>query len=175
MIHFLNNLVSSDDCKMLVSEFYKQQKTKINADETHLLVNNKTTYGFKGYGEFDKLLNSLKPIITDLNGDKKIKNVNSFVREYKNGSVLKKHIDRSDIGITLSICLFSNIKNEWPLFAEYNNAEVSYNTNIGDGVLIINSDKITHWRDELVCNDDESVIQLFLHWKEISIDKNFLI
>jgi hypothetical protein len=175
MIHFLNNLVSSDDCKMLVSEFYKQQKTKINADETHLLVNNKTTYGFKGYGEFDKLLNSLKPIITDLNGDKKIKNVNSFVREYKNGSVLKKHIDRSDIGITLSICLFSNIKNEWPLFAEYNNDEVSYNTNIGDGVLIINSDKITHWRDELVCNDDESVIQLFLHWKEISIDKNFLI
>lgn len=175
MIHFLNNLVSSDDCKMLVSEFYKQQKTKINADETHLLVNNKTTYGFKGYGEFDKLLNSLKPIITDLNGNKKIKNVNSFVREYKNGSVLKKHIDRSDIGITLSICLFSNIKNEWPLFAEYNNDEVSYNTNIGDGVLIINSDKITHWRDELVCNDDESVIQLFLHWKEISTDKKFLI
>mgnify|MGYP000601172435 CR=1 FL=1 len=75
MIHFLNNLVSPDNCKMLVSEFRKQQKTRINADQTHLLVNNETTYGFKGYGEFDKLLDSIKPIITNLNGNKKIKNV----------------------------------------------------------------------------------------------------
>lgn len=175
MIHFLNNLISSNDCEMLVSEFRKQQRTKINADETHLLVNNKTTYGFKGYGEFDKLLDSLKPIITELNGNKKIKNVNSFVREYKNGSVLKKHIDRDDIGITLSICLFSNIKHEWPLCAEYNDVEISHNTNIGDGLLIINSDKIIHWRDELVCEENESVIQLFLHWKEISLTKKSLI
>jgi hypothetical protein len=175
MIHFLNNLVSPDNCKMLVSEFRKQQKTRINADQTHLLVNNETTYGFKGYGKFDKLLDSLKPIITDLNGNKKIKNVNSFVREYKNGSVLKKHVDREDIGITLSICLFSNIKSEWPLCAEYNNVQISNNINVGDGLLIINSDKITHWREELICNDDESVIQLFLHWKDISTDKKFLI
>lgn len=175
MIHFLNNLISPKDCEILVSEFRKQEKTKSNADISHSLINDKTTYGFKGYGEFDKLLNSLKPMITELNDNKKIKNVNSFVREYKNGSVLKKHTDRPDIGITLSICIFSNIKNEWPLSAEYNDVEVSYNTNIGDGVLIMNSDKITHWRDELICDENESVIQLFLHWKEISIDKKSLI
>jgi hypothetical protein len=160
---------------MLVSEFRKQQKTRINADQTHLLVNNETTYGFKGYGKFDKLLDSLKPIITDLNGNKKIKNVNSFIREYKNNSVLKKHVDRDDIGITLSICLFSNIKNNWPLHAEYDGIEISHNTNIGDGLLIINSDKIIHWRDELQCDENESVIQLFLHWKEISFTKKSLI
>jgi hypothetical protein len=175
MIHFLNNLVSAEDCEMLVSEFRRQEKIKTNADAKHPLINSKTTYGFKGYGEFDKLLNSLKPIITELNDNKKIKNVNSFVREYKNGSVLQKHIDRPDIGITLSICLFSNIKNQWPLNAEYNNIEISHNTNVGDGVLIINSDKILHWRDELVCNEDESIIQLFLHWKEITINKKSLI
>jgi hypothetical protein len=175
MIHFLNNIISPEDCEMLVSEFRKQEKTKLNADISHPLINDKTTFGFKGYGEFDKLLNSLKPIITEINGNKKIKNVNSFVREYKNGSVLKKHIDRQDIGITLSICLFSNIKKEWPLCAEYNDVEISHNTNIGDGLLIIDSDKIIHWRDELVCNDNESVIQLFLHWKEMSIDKKSLI
>jgi hypothetical protein len=175
MIHFLNNLVSPEDCKILVSEFRKQEKTRLNADISHPLINDKTTYGFKGYGEFDKLLDSLKPIITELNGNKKIKNVNSFVREYKNGSVLKKHIDRKDIGITLSICLFSNIKNEWPISAEYNDVEISHNTNIGDGLLIIDSDKIPHWRDVLVCGEDESVIQLFLHWIEISIDKKSLI
>ena len=175
MIYFLNNLISQIDCEKLTSEFRKQQKTKLNADISHSLTNNKTTYGFRGYGEFDKFLNSIKPIIIQLNGNRKIKNVNSFVREYKNGSILKKHVDREDIGITLSICLFSNIKSNWPLCAEYDNIEISHNTNVGDGLLIINSDKITHWRDELVCNDDESVIQLFLHWKEISTDKKFLI
>ena len=33
----------------------------------------------------------------------------------------------------------------------------------------------TNWRDELICTDNESVIQLFLHWKEISINKKSLI
>ena len=175
MIHFLNNLISPEDCKILVSEFRKQEKTRLNADISHPLINGKTTYGFKGYGEFDKLLDSLKPIITELNDNKKIKNVNSFVREYKNGSVLKKHVDREDIGITLSICLFSNIKYHWPLTAEYDNVEISHNTNIGDGLIIFNSNKIAHWRDELICEENESVIQLFLHWKEIELDKKSLI
>jgi hypothetical protein len=175
MIHLLNNLVSAEDCELLVSDFRRLQKIKINSDKYDTLLNYKTTYGFRGYGEFDKLLNTIKPIITELNHNKEIKNVNSFVREYKNGSVLKKHVDRDDIGITLSICLFSNIKQGWSLNAEYNNIEISHTPNIGDGVLIINSDKITHWRDELICTDNESVIQLFLHWKEISINKKSLI
>jgi hypothetical protein len=175
MIHFLNNIISPEDCEMLVSEFRRQQKTKINADNDHPLVNNETTYGFKGYGEFDKLLNIIKPTVAKLNDNKKIKNVNSFVREYKNGSVLKKHVDREDIGITLSICLFSNIKYHWPLYAEYNNVEISHNTKIGDGLIIFNSNKIVHWRDELICEENESVIQLFLHWKEIELDKKSLI
>jgi hypothetical protein len=174
MVHYISNLVSIEDCNKLVLEFYNEKKIRPSADivdENSL----KTRYGFKGYGEFDKLLNSLKPTIIQLNDNKKIKNVNSFVREYKNGSILEKHVDRLDIGITLSICLFSNIKNEWPLSAEYNDEITAHNLQIGDGLLIIGSDKIPHWRDELVCDENESVIQLFLHWKEIVIDKKNLI
>lgn len=175
MIEYIKNLISIEDCNKLVTEFYNKKKTYPSADGGGTAVNPNTTYGYRGYGEFDKYLNIIKPTITSLNGNKKIKNVNSFVREYKNGSFLKKHTDRDDIGITLSICLFSNIKTNWLLCAEYDNVEISHNINIGDGLLIINSDKIVHWRNELVCNDDESVIQLFLHWKEIVEDKKNLI
>jgi hypothetical protein len=174
MVHYINNLISMEDCNKLVIEFYNQKKIRYNADMGDDASLN-SSYGFKGYGEFSELLNSIKPIITKLNGGKKIKNVNAFVREYKNNSVLKKHIDRPDIGITLSICLFSNIKNEWPLSAEYDGRVISHNIKTGDGLLIINSDKISHWRDELVCDENECVIQLFLHWKESVIDKNNLI
>jgi hypothetical protein len=174
MIHYIDNLISVEECDKLVLEFYNKKKTYINSDIGEV-VNPTSTYGYRGYGEFDKYLNIIKPIIVKLNNNKNVRNVNSFVREYKNGSFLKKHVDRKDIGITLSICLFSNIKTEWPLCAEYAGNEFAYTPKIGDGLLIINSDKITHWRDELVCDENESVIQLFLHWREDVIDNKPLI
>ena len=175
MVEYIKNLISIEDCNKLVTEFYNKKKTYPNDDGGGHGVNPNTTYGYRGYGEFDKYLNIIKPTIIRLNGGKDVRNVNSYIREYKNGSFLKKHVDRENIGITLSICLFSNIKTNWLLCAEYDNVEISHNINIGDGLLIINSDKIVHWRNELVCNDDESVIQLFLHWKEIVEDKKNLI
>jgi hypothetical protein len=32
MIHLLNNLLLAKDCELLVSEFRKQEKTRLNAD-----------------------------------------------------------------------------------------------------------------------------------------------
>lgn len=174
MVHYLKNLISIEDCSKLVTEFHNKKKTYPNAD-IGIVVNSNTTYGYKGYGEFDKYLNIIKPTIVKLNNGKNISNVNSFIREYRNGSFLKKHVDREDIGITLSICLFSNLKNEWPLRVMIDGEEISHSLNTGDGLLIINSDKIVHWRDELICDENESIIQLFLHWREnISNNKQLI-
>lgn len=164
MIYFLKNILSIDECNSMVDEFHKLKKIKLNTDITDDGLNPKTSFGYRGYGIFDNFLEKLKPIIIEYNNGKKIRNVNSYVREYKNESYLKKHVDREDIGITLSICIYSDINTEWPLQAEYNGIQISKNLQIGDGLLIIGSNKIEHWRDVLKCGENESVIQLFLHW-----------
>lgn len=172
MIYFLEKIINDDECSLLVKEFYEQKKIKTNRDSEDG-VNPKSTYGFRGYGVFDVFLQRLKPIIEKYN-NKKIRNVNSYVREYKNGSYLNKHVDREDIGITLSICIYSDIKNEWPLCANYENKTICQNLKTGDALLIINSNKIEHWRDRLICNDDETIIQLFLHWTDINEPKSII-
>jgi len=43
-----------------------------------------------------------------------------------------------------------------------------FNTNIGDAILLFGADKYPHWRNQLQCNENERVIQLFLHWKSVN-------
>ena len=71
----------------------------------------------------------------------------------------------------MSICLDVNLKNEYPLCAEYDDKTYCYDMKIGDSVLVINSNKVTHWRDKLECGENEYGLYIFLHWK---IMKGFL-
>jgi hypothetical protein len=103
-----------------------------------------------------------KPTLDVLN------NVNTYVREYLNDSILEKHVDREDISVTMSICLETTINKEWPLCVEIDNKEYCFNTNVGDGILLFNADKTVHWRDKLECNENERILQFFLHWMPIN-------
>ena len=94
-------------------------------------------------------------------------NVNTYVREYVNHSKLDKHIDRKEISVTMSICLESTIDKEWPLFAEIDGKEYSFNTDVGGGILLFGADKNIHWRNTLTCKENERVLQFFLHWKPV--------
>ena len=67
----------------------------------------------------------------------------------------------------MSVCLESTINKEWPLFAEIGGKEYSLNVNPGDGILLFDADKNVHWRNDLICGEDERVIQFFLHWTPI--------
>ena len=35
---------------------------------------------------------------------------------------------------------------------------------VGDGVLLFEADNIEHWRNTLISNENERVLQFFLHW-----------
>jgi hypothetical protein len=85
-----------------------------------------------------------------------------------NESELIKHVDREDIGVTISICLEYNIKTLWPLWGRLNNKDVFFNINVGDGGLLTYAHETIHWRDKLVCDENERVVQLFLHWKDVT-------
>jgi hypothetical protein len=64
--------------------------------------------------------------------------------------------------------LESTINKDWPLFAEIDGKEYSFHTNVGDGILLFNADKNIHWRNSLECDEDQRVLQFFLHWMPIN-------
>jgi hypothetical protein len=167
MIYFLPNLLSNSECKNLLDIFEIEKKTIPSSDVSVIYSGTKNSYGFQPISNhFNLYLDKLKSNIIDIDPNLiNLFNVNTYVREYRNKSFLEKHIDRKDISITMSICLDSTIKKDWPLNAHIENKDYSFNTNVGDGILLFNADKITHWREELICEDSQRVVQFFLHWK----------
>lgn len=89
---------------------------------------------------------------------------NSYARIYYNDGVLGKHVDREGLKYTLSITLFSNLDNDWPLWCiDKKGTETPISIKPGDGALMVGT-QLTHWREPLICNDDQFVVQLFMHW-----------
>jgi len=163
----LKNIISKEECNFLTKVFYSEKLFEKNYDINSYSSPN--SFGFRPSHNFNQYMDKLKPIIQKYSNNK-IVNVNTYVREYKNNCELVKHTDRDDIGITLSICLYNDTNVNWELIADIDNKEYAYNANIGDGILLLNSNKVTHWRNPLICDYDKKYIAFFLHW--IEIDEN---
>ena len=165
MVHFIPNILSKEECDFLATQFDIERKYHASADDKD--TNN--TFGFGPSYHFNVYMDKLKSKVLEFNKEiEALNNVNTFVREYVNESFLKRHIDRTEISVTMSICLESTINKEWPMCVEIDGKEYCFNTKVGDGVLLFDADKTTHWRDTLICNENERVIQFFLHWKPIN-------
>ena len=168
MIHLIKGILTNEECKFLTHQFDADKKINPSFDKIKETGN---SYGFEPSYIFNKYLDKLKSKILEINSNiDDLINVNTFVREYKNNDFLKKHIDRTDISTTISICLESTINKDWPLYAKINNQEHRVNINIGDGVVLFDADKIPHWRDTLICNENERVLQFFLHWVPVNYE-----
>jgi prolyl 4-hydroxylase len=97
--------------------------------------------------------------------NKKVKNANPYIRIYKKGSTLNLHKDRVGLDYTISICIFENINKDWNLKVN-NNQTIEFITKIGHASLVTGS-ILEHWREPLDCNENQFVIQLFLHYTDI--------
>ena len=162
MIHLIKGILTKEECKFLANQFDIDKKIKPSIDAIEHTGN---AYGFQPSYIFNEYLDKLKSKILEINSNiDELTNVNTFVREYKNNDFLIKHFDRKDISVTISICLDSTINKEWPLYAKINNQEHSVNMDVGDGVLLFEADNIEHWRNTLISNENERVLQFFLHW-----------
>jgi hypothetical protein len=168
MIYLIPNILSEKECKFLTTQFDLEKSKTKSFDDIRTTPN---TFGFRPSDKFNIYLDKLKPKVLETLNTIDLIDTNTYVREYKNKSFLAKHKDRTDINITMSICLESTINKEWPLWAEIDNKNVNFNTNVGDGIILMDSDKIIHWRDELICNENERVLQFFLHWKKTNYSK----
>jgi len=166
MVYLISNILTKDECKYLTEQFDIERTYNESVDYEYAGTN--ISYGFSPSFVFNTYLDKLKSKVLKYNPNiDDLLNVNTYVREYVNDSKLDKHIDRKDISVTISICLESTIIKDWPLFAEIDGKEYSYHTNVGDGILLFDADRHTHWRDTLFCNQNERVLQFFLHWKPV--------
>jgi len=166
MIHLIKGILTKEECDNLTKQFEIDKKINASRDKK---VDTGNTYDFEPSHIFNTYLDKFKSSILDINSDiDDLINVNTWIREYKNNDFLRKHIDRTDISVTISICLESTINKEWFLCAEIDNKDYCFNTEVGDGILLFDADKIPHWRDKLICNENERVLQFFLHWKPVN-------
>jgi hypothetical protein len=113
--------------------------------------------------EFEAALRSLTDRLQDELGVK-MTPANSFGRIYYNGGTLHKHVDRQGLDYTMSITLFNSLDKEWPLWCiDKTNNQVPLNIGRGDGGMMLGT-TMTHWRDDLICEPHQHVVQLFMHW-----------
>jgi len=104
---------------------------------------------------------------------------NTYTRCYRKGSILGIHTDRSELDITMSVCLEKRPDRLWPLNISnrrwYGDWDVhtdpvpfksdfySVNAEVGEGAFC-EGKKYPHWRDPLDCDDDERAVYAFYHW-----------
>ncbi len=174
MIKFYENLFNIRQCEHIANGMLS--KHTANAAQKD------NTYAFGSHGFYD-LAEAVYyvPMLTKLikrdYGNVVFKN--NFTRIYFNGNELKIHTDRQGLDITLSVCIFSNINYQWPIYVS--NVEVNgpwkenlpiesyvadstpYFIPVGSGVACLGT-RNPHWREPLVCDRKQMVIQAFYHW-----------
>jgi len=164
MYIFFPQLLNSERCDLLNKVALEYFETnRMNLEKDGWMYDN--SYGFGSIPEYEQLLDELTPLIKEKTGFENIKRENSYTRIYFNGATLKPHVDREGLDITLSICTYSDINKNWPLYVEVAPNDVQpFETHVGDGALILGT-KMKHWRDDLVCDVNKKVIQSFYHWR----------
>lgn len=161
---FFDKLISLERCEILnnlARSFKEEKRMNYEADNNHYA----NSYGAGNIPEYEKLLRELTPLIKEKTGFHNITEENSYTRIYYNGARLRRHVDRKGLDLTLSLCTFTNLDKPWELHVELEGGKIaSFETKPGQAALILGT-KMFHWRDDLVCRDDQYVIQSFYHWK----------
>ena len=159
----LGQILTEEECEDLALEVIQEQSKGVMRIETD------TRYYRNSYGGITtgawETLKKFTPLIVNTLG-REVKMENPYCRIYNNTSTLNEHVDRPGLDWTASVCLFSNLDNDWQLHVKVNENEVqSFSTPLGHAALM-RGGTLPHWRDPLVCRDDQYVIMMFLHWSD---------
>lgn len=159
----LGKILDDEECERLsnaVLDSIKNNQFQLETDKRY--YNN--SYG----GNIDEsweLLNKFIPLVEKKIG-RGMNPANPYIRVYRNGSTLNKHTDRVGLDWTISLCLYTNLKGEWPLIVKNKNGRLKkYPTKVGFASLV-SGNILEHWREPLKCKKNEQVIQIFLHYTE---------
>ena len=174
---FFENLLSVEECDSLNTAFLNHIKSGWNFRD---VIGNCMRDPFKYFRlNEDQIVHRLTEFIQS-EYPEKIKYSHSYLRLYPNNSILKPHTDKKGLDITLSVNIGG--LESWPIHISnvYAEKEVDYFTNKevdpkfkesvssfltpkGCGVACY-ARKYPHWRDQLICDPREYVLQIFYHW-----------
>jgi hypothetical protein len=159
---YIKNVLSDQQC----NDFTKLLLDMKHAEQLVYEGGNAAFYD-NSYGgnhpEFEAALRELTPRLEHELGVK-MTPANSFARIYYNGGTLHRHTDRDGLNYTLSITLDNTLDTEWPLWCiDKLGNEVPINIERGDGGMMLGT-QMTHWRNDLVCAENQHLCQLFMHW-----------
>jgi len=179
MNYVYENIFSQEECNTISDAMLSLYRdNQLIVDDQEYTRGSLGTFNLPATLDFQERIEEL--IKRDYSSNVKFQN--TYTRIYQNGNQLKVHTDRPWLDVTVSICLFSNINNDWTLNVSTTAAEdpwleitdpdtykanfQTYSTPVGSGVACLGS-KYPHWRDPLVCNLGQYVIQTFYHWSII--------
>lgn len=159
----LGKIMSDEECENLALEVFEAMRTGGVVAETDTKYY-RNSFGGATAGSWE-VIKRFTSLVTEKTG-KNVRIANPYCRIYNNESTLHPHIDREGLDWTISLCLFTNLKHDWPLIAKTQDGTlIQFPTRIGEGNLVAGR-MLEHWREPLVCGDDEYVVQMFLHWTE---------
>lgn len=164
---YIKDLFSEEERLRLASILFMMKEENSLVYEAVDGGGNKSQFYGNSFGgndqEFEKSLREVQARIEKEIGIKLIPR-NSFGRIYYNGGELNRHKDREGLDYTLSITLMSTLDTDWPLWCiDKKGNEVPIAIKQGDAGLMLGT-TMTHWREPLVCGEDQFVAQLFMHW-----------
>lgn len=181
---FFENILSKEECQRIESAYFNYLRKNGVSDDTVIYHDldylkdklHGICYPFKVFDMMD-IPFKIDEAVKSRYKESLVFN-RSFLRIYYKDSYLPIHTDKDDLDLTLTINIggiedwpiyISNIEtNDWKM-ASGPGSEVyktDYETIItpkGSGVCCYGK-RFPHWRDILVCNENDYVIQLFCHW-----------
>lgn len=161
MLIFIEKFFDKLRCESLSKYLFEQHKAKKLAYEGNN-QHYKNSYG-ASLPDFEKLLQDMTPMVKKLVGREDLIIRNSFSRIYFNDSILKKHVDRKGLDVTMTVSIHNDTGVDWPLHVQTDDGVKSVVTNVGDAAIILGT-KMPHWREALSCQNGQMVMQCFFHW-----------
>lgn len=172
----VNNIIVEAERQQIKNEILSSFNTKKLNDESS---DNHYKNSYGGEVKFDYIYDRLTKVVENITG-LKLEKANSYSRIYFNDSVLKSHVDRQGLDLTLSVQIENtfDVDVECPIYTKgYDNTIYETKLNNSDGVLVKGTE-LEHWRNPMVNNTSGYLMCIFFHWTIVQVQyqevNNFL-
>ena len=175
--------LTPDECASIVAAF-----DRVDGKVDEALTEPDVYFNSRGIGNLPATLAYVDRFTEKFRGKYPgLKFSNTYTREYRRGSMLAMHTDREALDLTLSICLEDRNNLEWPLNVSvkthdgpwdksadttpYMQDYLAVNLPLGHGV-VVEGKKHPHWRDKLLCGENQRAVYVFYHWTFESVEED---
>jgi len=164
----LNNVIveaERQQIKQGILQEYNHKNLNDESSDSHY----KNSYG--GEVKFNYIYDRLTEYISTVTG-LKLEKANCYSRIYFNDSVLKAHLDRPGLDLTLSIQIENtfNVDVECPIYTKgYDGTIYETKLNNADGVLVKGTE-LEHWRNPMTENSNGYLMCVFFHWTIVKVE-----